>query len=384
MSVNSHDPLVSLLSQIKIHPSSLHGQYLKVYCPFHEGSAGRTLWIDRDSGSWGCWSRRCPRADGGSLAYLFYLHGWSWAQAQALVATHDFRWAASDDGIGVANQEAIDKLGLVTRAHLQSWAVDWQLANVVLQTVAASFVPAHFYTYPLYQWINVPATPGTIEHDCWMDLYYLLRRGMSPGALQRMGVGYDRNLGTLIFPIYSTTGQLRGIARRAPKDGDSYYLSGTIRHYKDPQYKAVQVKRADVLWGWFEQHARIEAGADVVVVEGYLDQVRLLGYGNCAVAKLGKNLTNEQCSLLASVPNTKIMWGDNDRDGLEKGSEDVVSLMGRTSVKAVVSFWDLKDPGDTPRLLAQQSLATAVDPCQYLQMLPQLFTAAVARNAAKA
>ena len=151
----------------------------------------------------------------------------------------------------------------------------------------------------------------------------------------------------------------------------------------DPLYRPVPVKRADVLWGWYEQSLEIAAGRDIVVVEGYLDQVRLRGHGLCAVAKLGKHLTAEQLELLASVPNTKVMWGDNDLDGLQCGSEDVIRLMGRTSVRAVTKFWGLKDAGDTPRLLAREAVGAAVEPAEFLQRLPHLLVAATAKKATK-
>ena len=187
-----------------------------------------------------------------------------------------------------------------------------------------------------------------------------------------MDVGFDARLGLITFPLFDANGGLLGIARRAPEDGAKYYLSGTFKHIKDEGYQAIPVNRGSCLWGWWEQREKIASGAPIVVVEGYVDQLKLLSYGMCAVAKLGRRLTDAQKALLLSVPNKLVHWPDFDTDGLKSGSQDVVDLMSRPDTWVVQHPLGLKDAGDAPRLVAQSAVRMATTPFGFLERLPAL------------
>ena len=358
---------------IHLGPLTAHGQYVKATCPFHENPSGKTLWIDRDSGAWGCWSTRCPRNKGGSLLYLFYLKGYSWEQAHQIV--NSFEWSGSlvSQSDGFNTQADVDNVGLISKAHLALWRVDWHLAKEVLRAVAASPLVQQYASIPLSQWLPVPAGPGQLEHDHWQSLWYMLgKRGITPESLQKMDIGFDKRLGLLTFPLYDQTGKLIGIGRRSPVDGAKYYLSGTFKHITDEGYIAVPVNRGECLWGWWEQWDLITHGNPIVVVEGYVDQLRLVDYGFTSVAKLGKKLTQQQLALLMSVPNPIVHWPDNDTDGLISGREDVIATMFRPSTVVVSHPTKIKDAGACPRLFAQRAVSEAISPPEFLGRLPAM------------
>ncbi len=373
MNVSSDDQLSKLLGTIHLGALTAHGQYVKALCPFHENASGKTLWIDRDSGSWGCWSTRCPRHKGGSLLYLFYLKGYSWEQAHQIVNSFEWNTTFATIKEGFVSQQDLDAAGVITKAHLGLWRVDWHLAEAVLRILQGHPRTGECFGLPLHTWADVPVSPGQVEHDHWYQLFYMLRtRGVSPDSLHRMRVGFDRRLGMITFPIFTPEGKLLGVGRREPMAGAKYYLSGTYRGIKDQDYVAVPVPRGQCLWGWVEQADRIEAREPIVVVEGYIDQLRLLDYGFCTVSKLGKQLTQEQIALLMGVPNPVIHWPDYDTDGLLYGVKDVIALLGKPQNHVVLHPQGLKDAGECPRLLAQWALRNRLSVTQFMERLPEL------------
>ena len=369
------DALAAALVGVGLRPSR-GGDYLKDWCPFHPNPSGRTLWVSRKTGRWGCFSTRCPRNAGGGLVELLVLRGQSIQVARSIVADIDL-----GEYERIQRPESLrdrDFHGVITEAHVALWGVDWGLASSVCAAVLRERA-AYVQGAPLCTWApGTPAGPGQVEHDSWEWLWYpLVHRGLSPAALELMDVGLDPHLGVLVFPLRGPGGAVRGIARRECRDGAPYLLDGCCWAPDDPQHRYVPVERGDTFFGWAEMAPRIEAGHPLVIVEGYADQLRLAGFGYCAVAKLGRQMSRGQVELAARAAGPVVLWPDLDRDGLMGAREDARRLGELRPVSVVSDHGDLKDPGHAGMTapLAARCVASAMSRLDWICELPKRLAA---------
>lgn len=366
------NPHVEYLRQLRICGAVpwAHGAIIRAYCPFHRGS-GKTLWINAERGTWGCWSVRCG-AGGGDLRQIAWHRGKSWKQATAL-----FKMLRLDTFV-LAPEEREQEEDRVAWPHLMAFAVDWHLAEQVVglmyanaqQVAITPDIPPSYFPGCL-------AAPGDVEHDHWWDLQYLLvQRKQKPDWLEAYHVGYDRHSGELVFPIERPGGQLEGISRRKPVDGAPYVAVGTPYNRKDPNWQYLHVQKGHCLWGL--KRARGIKKPDIVVVEGFLDVIRLAEFGFRAVAKMGPKLTVQQVQLLLAEDAERIvLWPDFDRPGLLGCAKDVNALLGQKPLAVVAPRGMVgKDPADYTRLIARTTFKRAEDPAAYLCRLPQYMTQA--------
>lgn len=371
------DPLIELLAQVRLRPVR-SSQYLRMYCPFHPNPSGRTLWVEHDTGYWGCFSTRCPQHRGGELWKLLVARGVDERVARGVTFRLDLKTREKHER--PESLEDRDWAGKITEAHISVWGVDWYLASEVCGAVLrlGSYDPAR----PVSVWApGCPALPGQVEHDYWGHLWYLLvHRGLQPHALDVMDAGFDRERCLWVLPVRGPKGDLRGAARRQCVEGAKYSLDGCVWKSDEDGYTFIEVKRGDVLFGWNELRARIMAGEPVVVVEGYADQLRLLGLGYCAVAMLGKTLSDAQVQLLASAPGPKVIWPDFDREGLNACRRTAVKLATTPRVRIVIDGCGVKDAGSSSvgRSIAARAIASAQPPAIWLSSVSNLLAHATA------
>ena len=125
--------------------------------------------------------------------------------------------------------------------------------------------------------------------------------GSSSGAFRALF--FDR----IIFPIRDARGRLVSFGGRTLGDAQPKYLNG-------PE-TAVYSKRR-TLYGLDRAVAATRTGATVLVVEGYMDVLRLHQSGfPAAVAPLGTALTSDQLALLWRLSPTPILCFDGDAAG---------------------------------------------------------------------
>lgn len=365
------DQLVELLSLVGLRPGR-SGDYLRMWCPFHENPNGKTLWVAHKTGHWGCFSTRCSMHSGGNLQRLLTLRGITPEAARSTV-----------DGLRLSDYEPVrkpntlkdrDYAGAISEAHVALWYVDWGLAAKVCAEVFR-YQDRYDPNAPLRSWApSVPVDPGQVEHDAWQWLWYpLVVRGLSPSALELMDVGFDPAAGALTFPIRGPEGDVRGVARRECADGKDYIIDGCCWPKDDPRHTFVPCPKGDTFFGWTEMLPRMSAGQPVIIAEGYADQLRLAGFGLCAIAKLGRMITKDQAALLASVNTQKILWPDFDRDGL-MGAKADINRLREQPVRVVTDHGGLKDAGSLQMSsgLAARIISSASHPLDWMCALPNL------------
>jgi len=354
------------------------GEYLKFDCPFHDGGLhSKTLWVDRSGSKWSCWSTRCAYSSGGSLRYLLYLCGYKWKEAGTILDAMGIAPEANIESDGISDQGDIDRAGIVQDAHLAMWAVDWHLADAACRAaVSAPGYPDRAFE-PLSEWADSPAAPGTVEHDHWNWLgYMLVERRIPPAGLSFMGVAYDPDAHHFVFPLRTRYGELAGIGRRyiAAQSKRRYVTSRCVYPVGHEQYHPIHVDAKALFWGWWENRHRIGAGHDIHVVEGYLDQVKLCAMGYCALAKNNRRLTKEQVKYLYEVPNPVIMWPDNDVEGLSSGgiAMDCEALAGRPNTHIISNFYGKKDASRMSPFGVRLAAASRVTVLDFPMVYPQL------------
>ena len=373
------DQLLEVLAGVGLR-ASRSAEYVKVYCPFHRSSSGKTLWIAHATGKWGCFSTRCPQHNGGDLLRLLTLRGMPGEVAASVVRGLDL--SAQETTERPHSMADHDHAGRISEAHVAHWSLDWDLALEVCDAAEAAGGSAYVEGAPVSSWVpDCPAGPGEVEHDYWEYLWYLLKvRRLTPYALDLMGVGLDRERGLLVFPIREPGGRLLGVARRECRDGADYVLDGCVWRYGEPDYTFIKVERGETFFGWSSMLERILRGDPVIVVEGYADQLRLAGYGLCVVAKLGRQMSTAQVKLLSSAPGRKVLWPDDDREGLKGGMADARSVVSVPGAAVVSEFFGVNDAGDKDMTaqVAARTISSAVHPIEWLSRVPGM----LARHAA--
>src|SRR6202140_392843 len=121
-------------------------------------------------------------------------------------------------------------------------------------------------------------------------------------------VPYDRFRDRVMFPITDFRGRVIAFGGRAPgKDEPAKYLNSPeppLFHKGDNLYNLATARQA------------AHDGATLVVVEGYVDVIAMVGAGFAAsVAPLGTALTENQLALLWKMADEPILCFDGDRAG---------------------------------------------------------------------
>lgn len=157
---------------------------------------------------------------------------------------------------------------------------------------------------------QIPLPPEFVpcfDGEWWRVPRYVATRGISERALIRHGIGYARRgryRDRLIVPI--VFGEYRAfIARLMGSPQARAWVTREGKTVTPPRYltpRDAEIGRA-IFWG-----DRVEAGDDVIVVEGVFDAIRLIDLGFVAVATLGKRTTTEQLGALVHSGASSLTW----------------------------------------------------------------------------
>src|SRR3954452_15294490 len=127
-------------------------------------------------------------------------------------------------------------------------------------------------------------------------------------AAEDIPLPYDRFRDRVMFPITDARGRTIAFGGRAlEKDAQAKYLNSPetpLFHKGDNLYNLSAARQA------------AHDGSPLIVVEGYVDVIAMVGAGFAAsVAPLGTALTENQLALLWGMPDEPILCFDGDRAG---------------------------------------------------------------------
>jgi DNA primase len=141
---------------------------------------------------------------------------------------------------------------------------------------------------------------------------------------------YDRFRGRVIFPIKDLHSNIIGFGGRSIKEEDQ------PKYLNSPETLLYQ--KSETLFGMDQAKQAIRKENQVILVEGYFDQMRAVQHGiEYAVATCGTALTAKQASMLRNHAETAILIFDSDsagRSAAEKGFD--ILLEHGMNVKIVV------------------------------------------------
>ncbi len=153
---------------------------------------------------------------------------------------------------------------------------------------------------------------------------------------------YDLFRGRLMFPIHDMSGRVVAFAGRVLDDSKPKYINST----ESPIYH-----KGQVLFGLYQARQALRQSEEVLLVEGYFDQLALnrAGFTN-AVATCGTALTVDHARILKRYVKRVVLLFDQDRAG-QQATFKAMATLQEEGVPAVV----IELPaGDDPDSFLQQ------------------------------
>ncbi len=188
-------------------------------------------------------------------------------------------------------------------------------------------------------------------HDSWDSLVkFASRNNIRIGELEELGLviakeggsgHYDRFRNRIIFPISEITGRICGFGGRTLSEGES----------KQPKYmnspESPVFDKKSVLYGLY--HSRYEIGRErkAVLVEGYMDFIKLYANGiRNVVATLGTAFTNEHARILRRFCEEVVIVYDGDAAGIRSAVRAGEILLEQGISSSICRIPDGLDPDD--------------------------------------
>jgi DNA primase len=191
------------------------------------------------------------------------------------------------------------------------------------------------------------------------------------GLSMRRGDGsghYDRFRNRIMFPVWAGPGRIAGFGARALREEDS------PKYINSPETPAF--RKGSLLFGLTQARRAIRERRQALVVEGYLDAMRLAASGmEHVVSTCGTALTAEQARMLARLDAEAVLVYDGDDAGIRAADRALEPLLeAGLSVRVLVlpagedpdSFvrkegadalrQRLESAGDVPAFLAESRL----------------------------
>ena len=334
-----------------VHLSPAGKGRLKGLCPFHKEKTP-SFQVDTEKGYYHCFG--C-KASGDVFSFVQQVENLSFGDALRKLADRaglqiEAKYGEkSSRDIYEVNAFALDYF----RSHLSGAALDYLRGRGLTDETIAAFELGY-------------APEG------WDGLLKLARtRGLSERQLLEAGLlienpengrVYDRFRGRVMFPIRDHLGRLVGFGGRVLDDSKPKYLN-------TPETDAF--KKGELLYGLDKARLGLSGGAELVVVEGYMDVIAMHQHGfTGAVASLGTALTAEHATLLERLgAQSIVLMFDQDGAGLKAtlaGLDQTIGARFRVRATSVPSG---KDPADA--LLAgddagiRQALSGGLDEVRY-------------------
>ncbi|MFH0952556.1 MAG: DNA primase [Patescibacteria group bacterium] len=190
----------------------------------------------------------------------------------------------------------------------------------------------------------------------WDTLYrYLKQKNFDDDTIfqagltikKERGVGYyDRFRGRIIFPIYSSSGQVIGFGGRVLEQAEGE--KEMAKYINSPQTLIYDKSRA--VYGLWQAKQAIREKKEIIVVEGYMDvlachQAETMN----VIASSGTALTESQLDILKRHANKLLFSFDQDSAGAEAARRGIELALTRSFEVMMVELPFGKDPDEVIR-----------------------------------
>lgn len=164
-------------------------------------------------------------------------------------------------------------------------------------------------------------------------------RQIEAGILKPAGDGRDARINfrdRVMFPIVDERGNYVGFGGRALGDAVPKYLNSAASDV---------YQKGRTLYGLYAARHAIRRERSAIVVEGYMDAIRVALAGfETVVAPLGTALTEEQAALLVRYASDVFLLYDSDKAGLEATFRSGLELLRHGAAVRVVTLPEGDDP----------------------------------------
>jgi len=333
------------------------GREWKAPCPFHNEKTP-SFWVSPDKQFYHCFG--CG-AHGTALGFLMEYDKLPFPDAvEELASRLGLDVPREDDGRGPrqrAGEDLYDLLGQVTQFYRDALRDSSRARDYVMRRGLNSETCVKFAIgYAPDAWDAVlrrfGGTPERVARLAEVGLVIERSGGREAGH-------YDRFRDRLMFPIRDIRGRTIGFGGRIIDSGEPKYLNS-------PETPLFHKGRE--LYGLYEARQALRQVDRLLVVEGYMDVVRLAQSGiQYAVATLGTATTPEHLNRLFRVTSEVVFCFDGDRAGRTAAWRALENALGHARDGRQLRFLFLpegQDPdslvGDEGRDAFEERLAGAV------------------------
>ena len=174
-------------------------------------------------------------------------------------------------------------------------------------------------------------------------------------ARERGSGHYDRFRNRIIFPINEITGRICGFGGRTLSEDES----------KQPKYmnspESPVFDKKSLLYGLYHSKSEIGRKRKAVLVEGYMDFIKLYANGiRNVVATLGTAFTNEHARLLRRFCEEVVIVYDGDTAGIRSAVRAGEILLEQEISSSICRIPDGLDPDDYLEEHGSESLAELI------------------------
>jgi len=211
---------------------------------------------------------------------------------------------------------------------------------------------------------------------CCFDTYdslcsFLVKKGYKPEEIVESGLGYinkanklqDRFRDRLMFPIKNSKGKYVAFAGRVLES------DAKLAKYINSPETAIY-KKNQILYGFSTAKAEIRKRDEIILVEGYFDQIACKNNGfENTVAVSGTALTDNQLVLIKKFTKNVLFCLDMDDAGLRALERGVKLALPLGFNIKVIKLTDVKDPDEAfskDPALFPASVENAVDYFEFL------------------
>jgi len=320
------------------------GREWKAPCPFHNEKTP-SFWVSPDKQFYHCFG--CG-AHGTALGFLMEHDKLPFPDAvEELASRLGLEVPREDDGRGTRERPGEDLYSLLTQVtqFYRDALKDSQAArDYVKRRGLNSEICVQFAIgYAPDAWDSVLKRFGGAEDR--------VRRLLDTGLIiersgNRESGHYDRFRDRLMFPIRDIRGRTVGFGGRIIGEGEPKYLNS-------PETPLFHKGRE--LYGLYEARQALRQVDRLLVVEGYMDVVRLAQAGiHYAVATLGTATTPEHLNRLFRVTNEVVFCFDGDRAGRTAAWRALENALGHARDGRQLKFLFLPEGEDPDSLVGKE------------------------------
>jgi DNA primase len=288
-------------------PLKKSGREYKANCPFH-GEKTPSFWVSPEKQFYHCFG--CG-AHGTVLGFLMNYDRMSFPEAIEDLAARlglEVPREGGDSGPRKVDESAFEMMARVARFYSETLAKDARAQQYVAQRgLTAETVERFGIGYAPNSWNDVLRKFGNNDaaRQALSELGLIIER--ERGQVREGERHYDRFRDRVMFPIRDARGRVIAFGGRIIDQGEPKYLNSpetTLFH------------KGRELYGLYETRQARMSLKRLVVVEGYMDTVRLHQAGiQYAVATLGTATTPEHLKRIFRLVSEVVFAFDGDRAG---------------------------------------------------------------------